>query len=353
MSDELTACLDRLEAAMDLGWEREKIAAWKRFLSFETGDGPFATAGAVEPQEPPDWPAVTVNEAIGSPEKMLLQQLAGVYHAALARSFLVPNIRCNYGTAIMPSLFGARMFWMDEELNTLPTSWPLEGEDAMDKLLERGVPDLDAGFGRQVFETAQYFREQLAPYPKLTEAVWIYHPDLQGPIDVVELLWGSDLFLALVDVPGKVQAVAEVVTDTYIAFLTRWFDEVPPPPLDPEAVDGQYMAHWSHYYKGRVMLRNDSIVNLSPDMYGEFVKPPDERVLETFGGGAIHFCGRGSHVIDSMTDSEWLRAVQMSQPHLNDMDAIYDATVGRGKVLNCGTVEHIQHRDLSRGVVGN
>ena len=155
---------------------------------------------------------------------------------------------------------------------------------------------------------------------------------------------GMFLFIAFYADPGKIRAFTELVTETYIKYLTKWFEIVPEP-------DDAYFAHWGDLFKGHVMLRDDSIVNLSPEMYAEFVKPHDERILSEFGGGAIHFCGKADHCIDIMTDSENLTAVNMSQPELNDMRRIYDATVGRGVVLNChydeGTMAQF---DLSRGV---
>jgi len=340
--------LEKLEEAIDLDWERRKLADWKRALEFEESPGgrfeSYGRAPDVAPVERGEWPEVSVNEAIADHEKMLLQQLGAVYSQACGRTYTVPNIRSNYGTGILCSLFGADVFWMEDELDTLPTNKPLEGDDPIGKLLDAGVPALDTGFGGRAFETAEYYKEKMAPYPKISEAVWIYHPDLQGPIDIVELLWGSEMYIAFYADAGKIRAFTELVTETYIKYLTRWFEIVP-------ERDDVYFAHWGSLFKGHVMLRDDSIVNLSPEMYAEFVKPYDERILAEFGGGAIHFCGRADHCIDAMTDSDNLTAVNMSQPQMNDMRRIHGATVGRGVVLNCHYDEaSMAELDLSRGV---
>lgn len=344
---DVKACLEQLEGALDLDWEREKIATWKRFLDFEPFEGGFRLgepdAGGVEPGQ---WPQVTTNQAIRDRELMLVAQLAKPYAIACRRTREIPNIRCNYGTGILSSLFGAEVFWMPDELDTLPTTRALEGEDPLSQLLAGGEPELTAGWGGQVFETGEYFKEMLAPYPKLSEAVWIYHPDLQGPIDIAELLLGTQLLLAFYDRPEDVKALMELLTGTYIRFMKRWLEVVPP------RENGRYMAHWQRLFKGQVLLREDSLVNLSPDIYSEFVKPYDERILAEFGGGAIHFCGRVDHCIDIMTDSEHLTAVNMSQPELNDMERIFRATVGRGKVLDVrsGVTEFLD-ADFTRGVI--
>ena len=346
MSDGVAACLDRLESAIDLDWEREKIETYKRLLDFQPFEPVFDATRCEGGADPGPWPEIGVNEAIRDKERMLLHQLGTVYSVVCRRSLLIPNIRCNYGTGCLSSLFGAEVFWMDDALGTLPTTWPLRGEDAMDRLLAAGVPDLNAGFGAQIFETAEYFKDMLAPYPKTQEAVWIYHPDLQGPTDVVELLWGSPMYYAFYEEPEKIHAVTDLVCETYIRFMKRWRQVVPP------RGNAAYMAHWGGFYKGQVMLRDDSIVNLSPEMYATFVKPYDVRVLETFGGGGIHFCGRADHCIDLMTDSKWLTVVNMSQPQLNDMQRIFDATVRKGVILNVRPTDEMRDSlDLSRGVM--
>ncbi len=63
----------------------------------------------------------------------------------------------------------------------------------------------------------------------------------------------------------------------------------------------------------------------------EFVRPLDQRLFDQFGGtGAVHFCGRGEHYIEAMSQMRGLTAIAMSQPHLNDMGPICRNTVDKG-----------------------
>lgn len=345
VKDELTRYLDRLESAIDPEWEARKVREWKRALAFEPTPGGFRVdAVEGEPEPRGEWPVIRVNDAIRDPELMLLRELAGVYDAVCARTHVIPNIRANYGTGILPGLFGAEPFWMEDALDTLPACRPLAGDDPIGRLLDLGEPDLCAGLGARVLETADYFVRTLSPYPAIRQAVWLYHPDLQGPVDVLELLCGSAMFTAFYDRADDVHAALDLVTRTYARFMSHWLERFPE--RDPD-----YTAHWGYFFRGHVMLRDDSIVNLSPAMYAEFVKPYDDRLLATFGGGAIHFCGRADHCIDLMTDCPHLTGVDLSQPHLNDMDRVLAATVGKGITLNCPATERMRREcDLSRGV---
>jgi hypothetical protein len=93
---------------------------------------------------------------------------------------------------------------------------------------------------------------------------------------------------------------------------------------------GPYTVHWSMLHRGNIMLRNDSAMNLSPDMYAEFGFPYDQALLSAFGGGAMHFCGRGDHWFPKASTLKGLHALAMSQPHLNDLDVIFRNTIEKG-----------------------
>ena len=55
-----------------------------------------------------------------------------------------------------------------------------------------------------------------------------------------------------------------------------------------------------------------------------------QRLLDEFGGGAIHFCGRGDHYIASLSEMNGAYAIQMSQPEYNDMETIFAHTADKG-----------------------
>ena len=320
----IEAYLDDLESRID---ESVEAALWNEWRGFYEGR---RAAGAVfSPRRPAPappklaWPAVAVNDVFTDPEKMLYQQFKGVSDALAAGTGHLLCVRCNYSTAILPSLFGTELFMMDPALNTLPTARPLAGGvEAIKAVLDRGAPDLRAGLGGPVFEMAERFREVFRRRPKLGRHVRLYHPDLQGPMDVCELIWGSSIFYAAYDEPELVQGLLRLVTGTYERFMDAWL------PLETRE-DGPYSVHWSLMVKGRIMLRDDSAMNFSPEMYDAFLAPYDGRLLKRYGG-SVHFCGRGDHYIDRLAGTEGLTSIQMSQPDYNDMERIYAQTVDKG-----------------------
>ncbi len=325
MNDALARCLDDLEARIDPEDERRILEEW---IAFGEGrhEGAVFSPRRRRPSPPGfEWPRATVNEALEDFDAMALQQY-GRCSGDLARATGDPlGVRCNYGTSLLPLLFGVTPFLMPPETETLPTSHPLHDTEAIRRLVSAGVPDIHLGYGARVLEMGERFRAIGREYPRVGAHVHLYHPDLQGPLDVAEVVWGSSIFYALYDEPELVREFLGLVTETYETFLRAWVSIAP---FHPEG-----NVHWNFHHRGAIMLRADSAMNLAPAQYDEFSRPYDQRLLDAFGGGAIHFCGRGDHFIASMAALRGLHAVQVSQPELNDMETIFRHTVDRGLVL--------------------
>lgn len=219
---------------------------------------------------------------------------------------------------------------MPRKTNTLPTTRAVNDTEWIAAKVGEGMPNLRNGFGAKVFEFGQICAEVFEKYPKIKKCVKVYHPDLQGPLDICELLWGGEMFYAMYDEPELVHEMLSLITKTYSAFIDKWYEIFPR--------NGEMNPHWnSIYHKGSIMLRDDSAMNLSPAAYREFAFPYDNELLEKYGG-AVHFCGRGDHYIDILCTCPRLYGINMSQPHLNDMEKIYRSTVDKGiKLLGFNT----------------
>jgi len=333
--------LKDLERRIDPEVEDSLFEQWKLFADGRLGEGIFSPERPRRVPPSIDWPHVLVDDALADFEAMALQQLEGCSKALAEGSGALLAVRCNYGTAILPSLFGAELFLMDRDLDTLPACRPPAGGcETVKRLLDQGVPDLNAGQGGLVFKMGRYYQELFKPYPKLSQYVHIYHPDLQGPMNTCEMLWGGSLYVDLYDKPDLVKAFLSLVAETYICFMRRWDELVPP-------LDG-YAVHWSMLHRGRIMIRDDAATNLSPAMFEEFVHPYDQRLLHAFGGGGIHFCGRGDHFISHAARLPGVFAVNVTQPHLNNVETIFESTIDRGVQL-LGFDRQAAEQALGRG----
>ena len=289
LSEETTALLEDIEKRIDPETENDYFMQWKDFLENRFKGDIFTPVRKKTSKAGVPYRNININDAIGDYELMLVSQMEGVSRA-LERPSGTLDVRSNYGTGIMTSVLGAKIFVMPYEQNTLPTTYPAGSVDEIKKIIDKGVPSPLDGWGKNVFEMGEIFKEVFEKYPKISEYVSVYHPDAQGPLDICELLWGSDIFYSKRDIN----------------------------------------SHWGSFmYKGYIVLRDDSAMNISSDFYEEFALPYDTELLDHFGGGAIHFCGRGDHYIEVMSGIKGLTGINMSQPHLNDMEKIYQNTVDK------------------------
>jgi hypothetical protein len=322
-SDNLEKYIEDLENRIDPALEDELMREWIGFTAGHFKGDIFSPQRKRKSPPQVAWPETTVNGAIADFDQMALRQLGICSKNIESGDGALMAVRSSYGTVIIPSLFGVELFFMEESQNTLPASKPLAGgKEAFRKIIKKGLPDLDSGLGGKVFEMGRRYMDIFSKYPKIGKYVHLYHPDYQGPLDICEMLWGSDLFLDLVDEPALVKDFLAHITETYVTLMNRWMEIVP--------FEKEYNVHWNMLHKGSIMLRIDSGMNISPEMYSEFSVPYDQRLLDLFGGGGIHFCGRGDHYIDRLAAMRGVFAVPMSQPHLNDMEKIFRHTVDIG-----------------------
>ena len=314
--------LEDLESRIEPTVEEDVLAQWQRFWN-RSVEGEFFVPVRTPAPSKLEWPQININDAIEdkSFELMLLQQLAGVNNVLSNSLGYALAIRANYGSNIMPSLFGVEVVMMERELNTLPGSRPLPGgPEKIERLLDKGVLHHRAGQGVAVLDCTQFYLETLKDYPKLQKYCWIYHPDLQGPFDICEVVWGSDIFISLYDTPELVQRFMELITATYISFIDEWFKLVPP--------RDDFNSHYGWVHPGKIRLSLDSCMNLSPDNYLEFVKKYDAALLNRYGG-VVHSCGKVDHFVPLLSDIRGYYAFNLSQPSYNNMEQIYQNTVDK------------------------
>jgi hypothetical protein len=322
MNETLKQCLEDLENRIAPQDEERLRGEWIDFLENGTGNPIFCPVRSEKRPPKIEWPEIRINETLEDYDKMALMQMKMISDILANGLGGMLGVRASYGTGILPLLFGTELFVMPEETNTLPTAMPLHDEDKILELIDAGVPVLNKGYGGQVFEMGRRYLEIAEMFPNIGKYIAIYHPDIQGPLDVGEVVWGSDIFMALYTEPDLVKAFLELITETYIAFLDKWYEIIP--------LSDDYSVHWDFLHKGKIVIRDDSAMNVSGELFSDFVEPYDGRLLKYYNGGVIHFCGRGDHYIERMTQMDGLTAINMSQPHLNDMETIYKATVDQG-----------------------
>ncbi|MDO5423213.1 MAG: hypothetical protein Q4F41_05760 [Eubacteriales bacterium] len=272
------------------------------------------------------WPHIRINDAIESYDRMILQQLETCSENLRTGKGELLSIRSNYGTGIIPTMLGAECFFMPYETDTLPCSRPFpDGKEGLFRVIAKGTWDYTKGLAGNVFEMAERYQELTEPYPKIRRFVNYYNPDLQGPLPLAEMTWGSDIYADMYEEEAQVEEALDFFTDLYLDFTRKW------KALCPD-FDGEHAVEWGLLHRGGTVIRNDAAMNLSGDMYADLVRPRDQRILDEFGG-CIHFCGTGHHYIAQVSELRNLTGINLSQPDWNDMERIYQYTVDKGLLI--------------------
>ena len=318
----LTPYLDDIESRINVIQEERLEQEWLNFADGKHNEMVFDPKRI--PSEPTiEYPPMIINHAFTREDWMVYQQLKSVSDAMAGTQGILLSIRPNYGTGIIPSMFDAPMFFLDDNMNTLPcTHFLADGQAAIERILEKKEMNFSKGLAKSVFTFGEIYKEAIKDYPLISRYVHVYNPDLQGPFPLIDALWGSEIYTALYDEEDLLHEGLTFMTDVYLEFINRWQALFP-------RFDKDHSIEWGLLHKGRVIIRNDACMNISGNMYREFVMPYDQRILSTVGGG-IHFCGRGDHYVDILCGMENIGCLNISQPYLNDMEIVYKASVDQG-----------------------
>ena len=258
-------------------------------------------------------------QTFGDPEQMLYNELVHAFDTSIAlhdvlRDDLPLTVRVNFGAVLIASMFGAPVEQCEDNP---PWIRRQEGKEiSLDAVLDRDPLDFSSGWCPRVIETMEAYHSILSRWPELSEQVHVVLPDLQGPFDNLELIRGCELFVELAVEAEKVDAALRAMADAQIGLALR---------LAPLVRDGPpgYCHQHAVTIKGNILLRVDSVVMLSAEMYRRQVAPHDRHVLDELGGGGIHCCGCIHHLVDEFLELSSLQSLDLGQSELNDVDAIY------------------------------
>jgi len=210
----------------------------------------------------------------------------------------VPYLMPWFGTIVAASAFGCEIeypYKADPAAN--PRYYPVVTYEDIEKL-EVIDPEKD-GLMPTVLEFLRYMKEN--------SFLPVGFTDFQGPLTTANQLMGYDKLIYLMfDRPDLMHRLMDIVTDSLILWVKKQ-KEVIGEPLD-WCISDQQVYMGKH---GGVWFSDDDAVLMSPETYREFVVPYNSRVLQAFGGGAVHYCGNATHHADSFLEMEGLKALNI------------------------------------------
>lgn len=261
-------------------------------------------------------------EIFDSPEKMLYNQFVTAFGSSIYLSCelgddLPVTIRPDFGCVLIPAMFGANV----EQVEDNPP-WIRHGEEKIsyEQIISASL-NVHKNLAAKVSETYKFYTDVLKDYPRVARLTNIVLPDLQGPFDNLELLRGSDVFMEMYSHRELFLKAMERLADAQIE-LAQYFGQ-----YVSRRIDGFSFQH-GFAVKGGILIRNDTSIMISPQMYDELVAPFDEKILKVFGGG-IHSCGRVDNIVRNFISLESNQCFDFGQSEMNDVESVYSVASQR------------------------
>ena len=273
----------------------ESMELTRRAFEFrDTKDVPFIFNTAnyfsfgYAPEELPD-------DYYTSPQAMLDRQTRQFEnHFRCIEDNYVPYLMPWYGTGVTASAFGIGVNFL-EKMDPTTEVPDFRDPDDIDALT---IPDFEtAGVMPKVLETQKYFMAN-SDLP-------VVFTDNHGPLTLAVQIIGYDkLFYWMYDYPKKIHALMDLLSDTVIAWVKFQKDLIGEPKNHCFGNQGVYVPEGVG-----VWFSDDDAVILPASLYREFVVPYNEKILEYFDGGIIHFCGNGNQHIENFRSMKHLRGI--------------------------------------------
>lgn len=316
MLPELKQLLEYCEETLDIERIRQRDSLHRSALDWETVERLPLIVSFPYPKNERFQPYPN-GQTYDDPEKMLFNQFVSAFdlspYLSLKLNHDLPiTIRADFGCVLIASVFGAKI----ERQGDNPP-WVRQASTSIDyeQIIQNPLLDFERGLIPKVKERYQFYRDVLSQYPRLQSVTHVVLPDLQGPFDNLELLRGSQIFLDLYTEQDKFLEAMSVVCDAQLK-LADYFK-----PFIHETLEGYSHQH-GFLVKGNILIRTDTSIMVSPDMYRELISPFEERILQHFGGG-IHSCGNLDNIIGSFMEVPSVQCVDFGQSELNDVKRAY------------------------------
>lgn len=208
----------------------------------------------------------------------------------------VPYLMPWYGTAVVASAFGCQVdFPPKQDPAVNPRHYPVRTPEDVRKL---SIPDPDRdGLLPKVLEFLRYMKQHSFLPVGIT--------DFQGPLTTANQLMGYDNLIYLMqDDPIAMHELMDKITEALILWAKRQKQIIGEPRdeciADQQVYTGKHAGVW---------FSDDDVMLMSTKTYKEFVVPYNARILKTFGGGCLHYCGNATHQAENFLHTEGLLAI--------------------------------------------
>ena len=244
-------------------------------------------------------------------EKMFVNGLRGVLSTINGNYGSVPSMRADMGCGIIASLFGTQQRLFDDKM-----PWLVDHvkKDEIKEKYDFNISD-SAEFAAAI-KHIEYMAEHLNRNG--LENVFIFPLDLQGAVDTAHLVYGDAIFYDFYDDPEFIHRLLDASCDAIDFSMRECFKRI-------HRIQ-EFVTHYNHLAipkdLGGLKISEDTTTLLSPALIDEFAKPYIRSVLERFGGGYVHYCGKHDYLFEILLSEPLVRGINFGNPDMHDMTEI-------------------------------
>ncbi|NOY80675.1 MAG: hypothetical protein GXP31_06680 [Kiritimatiellaeota bacterium] len=240
-------------------------------------------------------------EQLDDPRKMLHVELLKARAKAVFPSDAVPIVSPTFGNAFLLTALG-----LDQVVSETGDIYLAE-RPSKEQAARLSVPDdlARAGLFPKVLDCLRYYKSVLPPHVK----IGLYY--MMSPYDLAYLIRGAELLTDLYDDPDSVHRVLRLTTDLFVRATKLLKTEIAEP--------DDHFLYMDRAYRGGGLLCEDACILLSPELHREFSVPYTIEALEALGGGCVHFCGDGRHIVDNYLAIPNMYGILFGQLELNGL----------------------------------
>ena len=277
-----------------------------------------------------------IEEAIKNPAKMLVNELlngqASVTEWLQIKDDRPLQVRPDFGIGLIASVFGAAPRVVDNNPPWIPSLFNDDIENQMENMLDSFElkRSIERSWIPRVMETLEFYHSMLKKYPAVSASIAVIMPDLQGPFDTAAILWGSSILCELYENPPLVFRLLKAVSGVMV-HVYKMLNSI----VGSELLPGGFSHQHGSIIRGNLMLRCDSNLLMSADMYERQVLTHDKHVLKKVGNGSYHSCGRWEHNIPAVLKAKEIGSLDFgAQSSMNNINTIYSLARTYKKHLN-------------------
>ncbi len=241
-------------------------------------------------------------------KKMLLSGLRETLAVVNAKAEAVPSVRANMGCGIFPTLLGVTQMLFDDKM-----PWVIE-HLSKDTLKRMSPEDI------KISDEFKIGLDHMAYMAEMLEGTgcMIFPMDLQGAYDTAHIVYGDQIFYDMYDDPEFVHHLLELSCEAIFIGMEECLKIIPG--------SDEKIAHYNSLVipreKGGIKISEDTPTLLSKSQIDEFVVPYMRKILEHFGGGYIHYCGKNPNLFEAVMNEPFALGINFGNPEMHDMEYV-------------------------------